>query len=415
MSDFQAARASTPFVLGHGMVDSDAIIYTKLEILAAGGNTHKCKCPTLTFDKGSDYIMYCLDEFDNIAETYTFDNHDNWLYFRQILETNVRQLWDDELPAPANQNAANFTLSRTRLLQQHFPRHAYQNFMNYIRIAKKPNNMSARKLRSRVQTLFRYAARLPSGHPIAQQEQRRLFIYMFPQTQIDSLERARQDPLTMSLSELAEFFTTYERSDINANGKRIRGGDRDNSRNSRYRGRNGRFTSRRSQSSSGQSSGTTDRSTQQRQGQSSDMCRYHAHLGDRNHKWIDCIFNPRSANYRPDLRPPDRRPAASSAPAQQQQQNQQPGSYMTQFPLFYPVNAPLQQPHITAPALSSYYGQFGLVPASTTPPSVILPSSNNAPSSASVITHDSSQPPASVPIQYVPVPYLPQQPAQQQE
>ena len=281
--------------------------------------------------------------------------------------------------------------------------------MDYIRVAKKPNNMSARKLRSRVQTVFRYAARLPGGQVIPDQEQRRLFIHMFPQSQIDDLERVRQTPLTMHLSDLAEYFTTYEKPELNSNGKR-KGGDRDNSRNSRYRGRNGRFIPRRSQSSSGQSSGTNDRSNQQRQGQGSDMCRHHAHLGDRNHKWADCLFNPRSANYRPGARPPDRRPASPSAPAQQQQQNQQPGSYLTQFLLFYPVNAPLQQPNITAPALQSYYGQMSL----NTPPSVIMPSSNNAPSSASVITHDSSQPPASVPIQYVPVPYFPQQPAQQE-
>ena len=110
-------------------------------------------------------------------------------------------------------------------------------------------------------------------------------------------------------------------------------------------------TSRRSQYSSGQQqTGTNNRNDRngnhqrqgqgqnqgQRQGQDPNMCRIHAHLGDRNHKWSDCIYNPRSQNYRPDLRPPDRRSNQSNQNQNQQQQQQAPaaGQYMTQFPHF---------------------------------------------------------------------------------
>ena len=146
--------------------------------------------------------------------------------------------------------------------------------MDYIGRTKKPGTLNARKLKIRVQTLFRYASKLPDGEEIEEREQRRLFIQMFPQSQILDLKRIHPDYMDKELSELAEFFTTFETPDVKHTGKRSRGTDRDNTRNTRYCGHNGRFYSRRSQYSSGQQqTGTNNRNDRngngnyQRQGQ----------------------------------------------------------------------------------------------------------------------------------------------------
>ena len=367
--------------------------------------------PTVDFKLGSDYVMHCMDEFDNYSRSYQFTPAQKFLHFRESLSHNERQTWDSMVPA--NQTNNTFRTTRTNFLKEPFPPESYQNFLDYIGRTKKPVALNARKLKSRMQTLFRYASKLPDGAVIEDREQRRLFIQMFPQSQITELKRIHPDYMTKDLSDLAEFFTTFETPDVKHTGKRSRGNDRENTRNTRYRGRNGRFYSRRSQYSSGQQqTGTNNRNDRnrngnhqrqgqgqnqgQRQGQDPNMCRIHAHLGDRNHKWSDCIYNPRSQNYRPDLRPPDRRSNQSNQSNQnqnQQQQQQAPaaGQYMTQFPL--------QSQGQTAQ--QSYFGQ-SQTPG--TPSSVQVPN-GSTPSNISVVTNPSvqtlpngsSQPPNGVP------------------
>ena len=158
----------------------------KLHIDQGGGTVYKVSMPIVDFKLGSDYVMHCMDEFDNYSRSYQFTPAQKFLHFRESLSHNERQTWDSMVPA--NQTNNTFRTTRTNFLKEPFPPESYQNFLDYIGRTKKPGTLNARKLKSRMVTLFRYASKLPDGAVIEDREQRRLFIQMFPQSQITRLE-----------------------------------------------------------------------------------------------------------------------------------------------------------------------------------------------------------------------------------
>lgn len=376
MSDFTRAKAQSPFVLEKSTDDEEELIYVKLMVVTAT-DTFKVSVPKLLFDKGSEHIMYCLDEFANIAAQYSFNNADNWLYFRQMLGSNERQQWDDIAPGLAHRTAAAYALQKRNFLLKHFTKKSYQYFLDYIRVVHKPAALGARKLQNRITTLFRYASYLPNGNPIDGREQCRLYVHMFPDDQRDDLERVKDDPFALELPEIAEFFATYERPDAKpsaASGKRIRGGDFNSKRKDRNNNKKIKFN--RFKQNEKSRNGNKDKDKNDK----SNMCRHHAHLGDRNHKWKDCIFNANGPNYRPNARPPSadgkQQPNAPIGPT---------GSYMSQYPMLYPPQmaysyhsqgtpfpycATPQSIGAPPPPTGSFYGQMPSIPA---PPSTPNP------------------------------------------
>lgn len=375
MSDFQRLKLESPFHLEKAM-DEETMVYKKVIIDTPGGRQYKVNVPQLRFDKGSEHVMYCMDECLDLATTYAFNNNENWVHFRSILGATERQQWDALIPAAgAARTAAAFTTAKRDLLLKHFRRTSYQKFVDYIRVVRKPATMGARELANRLLTLFRYAESLPNATPLAPRERNRLFFNMFPEDQRDDCTRAKDDPYADELADLAEFFATYEKPIKNANNKRIRGGDggdggasssTPSSTSSRFK-RKGRKWNK-----PGKQSGS-NKTEEDKKSSIANPCREHAYLGDRNHEWKDCIYNPNSSNYQPNLRPPKDRNGKSNG-------HQAKGNaYMMQIPYAYqgtgtsmptqagtsmhfqygtPVKGAPPPPGVPPPPSGSYFGQY---------------------------------------------------------
>lgn len=351
MADFSRLKFDSPFLLEKPL-DKEEMEYRKLIIESAAGTQYKVNVPILRFAKGSEHVMFCLDEFAEVANTYTFSNEDNWEQFRAMLGPNERQEWDSEASGTAaGRTAAAFTQTKAQLLLTHFTWQSFQQFLDCVRVVRKPWNMTAQELQSRLTTLYRYSQQLPNSVVFPQRERKRLFINMFLEEQRDNLQRAKDDPLTMSLSEIAEFFPTYEKPEYTKNdsGKRIRGGGNTSSHsNSQKKGK----TNRGSKKDSGATNSSDD-----------SMCRLHAYLGEKNHKWKMCVYNRNGPKYNPNLKPPNKEKGKEGEkPATGNTQ-----SYTHQY-AWCPVISPAN------PAVSYQHGMT--MPGATTPGATSLPQSH---------------------------------------
>ena len=266
--DYPSLKKRSPLTI-ENKIDKDNETTKKLTITLVNGDQHKHTLPVNEFNN-PEHTIYCISEYNELADTYTFDADDHFQYFRQTLSLAPRQLWDD-IANGVNHTIANFENARNQLLRQTFTNEAFYNFLDYIQAYRKPKHMKARVLYSRLRVLFSYSQFLPNSAPIDNRNQKRYYLQTFPQKYQQEFNRQHRNVENVTFIEMAEYFQTFDEDFIDMKPKR--------KGNNNYSGPNksrNRFDTRSNNSS---------------------MCRLHSHLGNKNHKWSDCVYNPRSQNY----------------------------------------------------------------------------------------------------------------------
>ena len=302
-SVFQQAERESPFVLKRAYKEED-LHYSKYELDLADNTKRKVKVTTT--DMGNREIcIHSLHEFNSIANKYEFTAANKFLYFRETLRGVALDSWDVALTTTEDRNDAAFLTCISAFLLTLFTAESFENLVMYLTLVKKPRWMTAQQLMVRFRTLISYGLLLPEADPnrVQVQQQKKMFLDMQPDYSRTQF-RANKSIAEMTLPQMAQYFTILEQSLLslrlvrnpssNGNGK---GNDKDGGG---YRGRrrsNGKYErSRYRKDKDSDKKGKVGRGPD-------DWCPLHQYLtaeGKKNHKWKDCMHNPRSQNYRGD-------------------------------------------------------------------------------------------------------------------
>jgi len=280
MSDFQYLTKKTPLTLRRTFSESD-LNKVKLTIELQGNSTVKYQVTQLSLVH-PEQALIALTDFEDISNRHNFDADDKFLYFPDILDTSARQDWAAIIEDVQNQTDATFKSSTQELVYILFDRNSFRYFKDYLQRVKKPKDMSTRALASRFRVLINYSASMPHSSPISLEERKVMFLQMFPLDQQTQFQRAFPVLEDIQLSRMIDFFSTFDEihKDISSHSTATTSSSNSSGSKRPYNGKK--------------------HPKSPKDKKSKNMCRIHEHLGNRNHTWDKCIYNPRSSNYDPE-------------------------------------------------------------------------------------------------------------------
>ena len=261
-------------------------------------STKKKKCPVFTGEFGIEQLLYVEERFRKISRQldYTTPNElfDN---FEEIVMNNAKDKWENGTSGISN-NQRTIALF-DQLMQQYYLQYcdheARDAMFEYVRQIQKPFQSKASAHSDRMETLIRYANRLPGNEPPLNDQQKKSIIFKsFPlkwqQAYVQSGRRIAQD----SLTEIAQYMKDRKGFlDLAAENIKRKRETSDNHGRNTGRGSQGRGGGR------GRGRGRhNDHRSGSDYGNQNNLCWKYNY----QHAWAECWDNPNGRNYMPNRR-----------------------------------------------------------------------------------------------------------------
>ena len=260
-------------------------------------STKKKKCPVFTGEFGIEQLLYVEERFRKVCRQLDYTTADELFdSFEEVVMNNAEDKWENV--TSRIQNNQRTVPIFNQVIQQyylHYCDHEARDAMfEYVRQIQKPFQSEASEHSDRMETLIRYANKLPGNEPPLNDQQKKSIIFKsFPlkwqQAYVRSGRRIAQDTLTdivqymkdeKGFSDLASEQNKRKR-EMNDNQGRSHGRGSSGRGHGRGRGR-GRHNDHRDASDQG----------------NNNMCWKHNY----QHAWSECWDNPNGRNYMPNRR-----------------------------------------------------------------------------------------------------------------
>ena len=304
--EFAKIAAKAPILLKRSFKDED-IPTVKITHNRRSGS-EKFVLPINRMDK-IEPALYAVSEFQAAMEDREITGANLFTHFKATLRDVARENWEDAIEDVDDMDAEDaFDDTLTEFLSHLLTRKSWEYQKEYLDCVKRPSGMSPKILLNRLQAILRYCRFLPGFTAYGNDSLKKLYLKMFTeqhQAEVDLHFDVGQN----SIVELADYLTRFDdsiksqkpaaKSDNNGNG----GGNGRTKHNS-YRSSGGRnnYSSNRNSNNKRNTNGGGNRSAKRndykpRSMGPEDMCKHHTYLPD-NHKWKDCVFNPKSDAYK---------------------------------------------------------------------------------------------------------------------
>ena len=254
------------------------------------GSSKKKKCPIFNGDNGIEALLYVEDRFNSICRQLQYTDGDELFdNFAEVVAGKAEDKWETLTVniAPQDRTPQRFREVMDTFYLSYCDEEARDTMFKYLRKWKKNFKSEAGEHADRMETLVRYANRLPGLEPQLNDDQIKLLIFeSFPvkwqHAFIQSGRRIANEPLAKVVQYMKD-----EKSFLDIAHKNKRRRDDDGGSNSYrgpYRGR-GRG---RNQNRSGRGRGRDGNNY-------GNVCKLHG-----GHDWADCFDNPNGRNYMPN-------------------------------------------------------------------------------------------------------------------
>ena len=308
----------------------------------------------ITRTRSAEYVCYALQCFHKIMERFDIPKDRQKNIIGDLMDVASFEVWQQTSGQTTNDDAG-YDQSLKDFLATIFHRQAEYYLAQYLQMYRKPAHITTRSLYERMLTIQRLSKFIPTsfGQGISDDTLKGYFYHMFPFEQRNVLDRSTMtvpnlNNANITIKSFSDFFETFDSPlavPFHQN-TRKRNAQQDNypgsssfqriSPSSHHRGRgfNGRFPRRgamglgrfgprfnfhtplqgripppptrapRFPASQGYPRSTGRSGGRPMQTPSTDpnaLCPRHRHLGATNHLWRDCILNPSSANYNPNV------------------------------------------------------------------------------------------------------------------
>ena len=254
------------------------------------GTKTKKKCPVFTGDHGIEALLYVEDRFNSICRQLEIgDGEEQFDNFAEVLTNQAEDKWET---LTGNLTAQQKTVARfEQTIKQFYLSYcdddARDTMFAYLRSLQKPYSVAAGIHADRMETLIKYANKLPGMEPeMNNDQQKRVIFESFPSKWQHAYIQSGRRIQSESLVRIVQYMKDEKSFSDGASNKRKRSDD-DQQGNSNRQGRGNRSFMR---------GGGRNGRGRGRNNTRSNPCRIHA----GRHDWSECWDNENSTNYRPN-------------------------------------------------------------------------------------------------------------------
>lgn len=133
-----------------------------------GGRKKEKKCPTFSGKEGIEGLLYVEERYRKIARQLDFDTGPE-LYdgFEEVLTDSAEEHWENIISGitEANKTVARFDQSMEQFYLKYCDSEARDVLIKYLRDVRRPVKEDPQTFADRMETLVRYANKLPGRSP----------------------------------------------------------------------------------------------------------------------------------------------------------------------------------------------------------------------------------------------------------
>ena len=312
------------------------------------------QCPAFDGDNEIEGLLYTEERYRKVAKVLQFNTgvelYDN---FEELLTDSAEEHWTQitRNTPDAARTVDSFNQHMESFYTKYVDDKARNIMFKYLPMLKKPRNAEPAEHVKRMQTLCRYSNKLPGTVPVKSDEEIKELIFdSFPDDWTTQYNRSGRNLQEETMAQVLQFMKDEKNYKDNEDTKR-------KSHPTKKTSNNGSHSKRRNE----------DAKRDPKRNRKSNPCKYH----NGHHDWYDCIFNPRSKNFKPDRQRPSLNKEETTS------SGHKPGGYR-QGPHYYTDG------HGRVPPSFAY-----LPPVPSTPP-IGPPMSGSVPSSVSFYSSDTN-------------------------
>ena len=209
----------TPFRLDYKLPE---LQFTKVEYDRADGTIAKRELPVVQELEEPELFCYCLKEFNTVANDLGWNGLLKFQRYRRTLAGAVKDEWDNiraQQEDPNDVQEITFLANVRAMLSTITGPKSYENFMNYLSIAKKPRSMTPKHAVSRVRTMCSYLPYLTKSdgtapEALTESQIRSLASNIMPDEWIKLLETANLDPATMTTGDMTNYYAQLHSHEV---------------------------------------------------------------------------------------------------------------------------------------------------------------------------------------------------------
>ena len=297
-SAYHQAERESPFVLKKSYKEDD-VKQAKVQIEYAAGVTRKFNIPENDMSN-RELCVLSLFEFNKACEQYNLNDQQRFQYFPMTLKGIASEAWTTAIDGQPTDTNEEFLACIATFLLTLFTAESFENLVMYLEQVKKPRWFTAQTLMVRFKILIAYGKLLPNADltRVGVVQQKKMFLNM-QHEYVRSQFRANKNIDELTLPQMAQYFTILEQSSLPPYHNPQNSSSRKDGNGGGYTGKRrskDKFDRNRNKDRDSDKKGKVGRDPD-------DWCPLHSYLtkeGKKNHKWKDCMYNPRSEKYRGD-------------------------------------------------------------------------------------------------------------------
>ena len=143
-------------------LNPDDLTTVKLEQFFTDDTKKKADAPTHSMES-LETVLYCLNEFREIADRFAYDPEDQFTNYHLTLKNHARTTWTSITQNRNHNSQAEFDASIQEFIATVATHDAFERLQEYLMLATKPRSMSPKDVVNRLRTIGMYAKDLPGA------------------------------------------------------------------------------------------------------------------------------------------------------------------------------------------------------------------------------------------------------------